>query len=275
MTYELTLFTKANGPLTKRISLGPDGEVKSDGSACTMARGTAERLPLRNIHVLARCIERLESNQALALGAMRPGLPDSMPVTTKERVARGTIARTQGFIGYRPGEPAFALLDFDRKGMPRDVSRRLEDLGGFQRAVEHVEPAIAKAARLVRLSTSAGLTLASSGEEIAGSGGVHLYVAMADGADIVDWLDELHSRCWFAGLGWHMPGALGQLLERSIVDRMVSAPERLVFEGPPILKGPLRQDVAARRCQVFSGRMIQRCRKRQKNLDSISKPSPT
>jgi hypothetical protein len=44
-----------------------------------------------------------------------------------------------------------------------------------------------------------------------------------------------------------MVGAGGQLLERSIVDRMVGAPERLVFEGGPILNPPLAQDRESRR----------------------------
>ena len=44
-----------------------------------------------------------------------------------------------------------------------------------------------------------------------------------------------------------MVGAGGQLLERSIVDRMVGAPERLVFEGRPILEPPLAQDRESRR----------------------------
>jgi len=56
-----------------------------------------------------------------------------------------------------------------------------------------------------------------------------------NGADIERFLRELHARCWLAGLGWMMVGAAGQFLERSIVDRMVGSPERLVFEGSPIL----------------------------------------
>jgi hypothetical protein len=41
--------------------------------------------------------------------------------------------------------------------------------------------------------------------------------------------------------------ASGALLERSIVDRTVGGAERLVFEGGPILKSPLRQDKESRR----------------------------
>ena len=55
------------------------------------------------------------------------------------------------------------------------------------------------------------------------------------------------------GLGWMMVGAGGQLLERRIVDRMVYAPERLVFEGAPVLDPPLAQDQASRAPIVTDG----------------------
>ena len=50
-----------------------------------------------------------------------------------------------------------------------------------------------------------------------------------------------------------MLGKAGQLLERSIVDRMVASPERLVFEGPPVLMPPVAQDAEARQPLVFDG----------------------
>jgi hypothetical protein len=53
-----------------------------------------------------------------------------------------------------------------------------------------------------------------------------------------------------------MVGAGGQLLERSVVDRVVGTPERLVFEGPPVLVPPLAQDRNARRCKVFDGEIL-------------------
>ena len=36
-----TLLTKTGGPLTKRITMAPDGSLRSDGSACIMATGLA------------------------------------------------------------------------------------------------------------------------------------------------------------------------------------------------------------------------------------------
>jgi hypothetical protein len=46
MAATVTLVRKAGGPCTKTIALGPDGQPVSDGSACAMARGEAERVHL-------------------------------------------------------------------------------------------------------------------------------------------------------------------------------------------------------------------------------------
>src|SRR6516164_8770613 len=93
---ELTGFTKANGPLTKRISLAPDGTPKSDGSACVMARGTARRLSIANMGQLATVIENIRHDQAIALGTLRIGLPDNVEIVTKQKLngQLGVIART-------------------------------------------------------------------------------------------------------------------------------------------------------------------------------------
>jgi hypothetical protein len=66
---EITAFTKTGGPLTKRISLAADGSIISDGSACVMSRGTAQRIRIAGVKQLAELIERLDSDQAIALGA--------------------------------------------------------------------------------------------------------------------------------------------------------------------------------------------------------------
>src|SRR5262249_54675788 len=153
---------------------------------------------------------------------------------------------------------AFALLDFDSKGMPTTVTTELEHAGGFWGALQKVLPALKDAARLTRLSTSAGLSRADTGEALPGSDGVHLFVAAKDGADSERFLTTLHERSWLAGLGWYVISSSGALLERSIIDRMVGAPERLVFEGAPI-GGPRGQkNKETRRPIAVDGAMLDR-----------------
>jgi hypothetical protein len=252
---EITVFTKAGGPLTKRIKLAEDGSVVSDGSACVMSVGKAQRNHIANIGELATVIEQLRSNQAITLGALRAGQPKNVKVVTKNKLngAKGVIARTGDFIHYRQGHPAFVLIDFDRKEMPPEVADRL---GEFWKTLVKVLPGLRGAAHVVRRSTSAGLFHTDTGEKLPSSGGWHAYVLAKDGGDIERFLNAFHDRCWLAGLGWIMVGKAGQLLERSIIDRSVSAPERLVFEGPPILKRPLAQDAESRRPIAFDGEVL-------------------
>ncbi len=260
---EITGLTSSSGPLTKRISLSPEGKLISDGSACVMSRGSAARVRLGSVTEFSRLIGGLRSDQAIALGALRSDLPDTVEITTAKRLDErlsmegpapyGIIARTAGHIGYAPNVPAMVLLDYDTKGMPPKVADRIEALGGFWPALLAVAPDLEFAARVVRRSTSSGIARRDTGEAVPGSDGVHVFVLVRDGSDTERFLKALHDRCWLAGLGWMMVGAGGQFLERSIVDRMVFAAERLVFEGAPILHEPLVQDADLRAPSATEG----------------------
>src|SRR5437868_11838438 len=100
--FEIVSFTKSGGPLTKRISLNHDGSTKSDGSGCLMPRGTAVRAPIADIAELEALISGLRSDQAIALGALRSGLPDQVRVVTKRELnghaEPDVIARTADSI---------------------------------------------------------------------------------------------------------------------------------------------------------------------------------
>lgn len=257
---EIVALTKADGPLTKRIYLSDDGNVLSDGSACIMVRGSGCRVRFDNLAGFAEYISSLAPNEAIALGMLRPDLPNNVEITTKDKLngiaQPGIIARTADHIVYCPGQPALALIDIDLKGMPSAVKTRIDALGGFWLALVSVLPKLEGVGRVLRKSTSAGIYRTDTGELLAGSNGQHVFVVVQDGADIERFLRTLHFRCWLHGLGWMMVGAGGQLLERSIVDRMVGAPERLVFEGPPVLAPPLSQDRESRRPTVTEGEML-------------------
>ena len=89
----IVCFEKSGGPLTKRISLTATGEVKSDGSACTMPEGIARRVCFQDIAEFGEFIGRLASNQAIALGSLRSDLPDQVKVITKRRMNGQTRPR--------------------------------------------------------------------------------------------------------------------------------------------------------------------------------------
>jgi len=62
-----------------------------------------------------------------------------------------------------------------------------------------VLPILDDVARVGRRSTSAGLSRADTGAAVPGSDGLHVYVAVKDGADSERFLRALHDRCCWPG----------------------------------------------------------------------------
>ncbi len=268
---EVTIFTKLGQPgdpdgalLSKRITLGPDSKPVSDGSPCRMVTGTAITVPAPDASTLGWLIDGLRMCDALALGSISSANGTPVNVVTAAMLVKlppaqrgnSTIARTREHITFRPGAPAWGLLDFDREGMPANIQGQLDTVGGFWPALLNIVPGLARAAHVTRASTSTGLQHRDTGEHYPGSGGVHAYILLRDGVDLARALQALHARCWLHGLGWYLIGSAGQLLERSIIDSSVRFSERLVFEGPPDVIPPLMQDPAARACEVFEGEAV-------------------
>jgi hypothetical protein len=151
----------------------------------------------------------------------------------------GWVARTKKNFIFPQGTPALALLDFDNKGMPDEVKQKLEDLGGFVEALKVIIPGFSGAGFISRASTSSGIYNPKTG--LTKVGGMHVYVLIADGNRLNEFLHAVHQLSWLNGLGWHYPAADGSLLERSIVDVSVGGIERLIFEADPILNDELKQ----------------------------------
>ena len=84
---EITLITKRDVPalMSKRISLNSEGKLKSDGSECLMTAGTAARAFAGSASALACLVAECHSNQAIALGALKADLPESVTVTIPNR----------------------------------------------------------------------------------------------------------------------------------------------------------------------------------------------
>jgi hypothetical protein len=256
---ELVRFAKQGGPLTKRISLSANGKLINDSSACTMPVGRATRVRIGGLDGLAELIGGLRSHEAISTGRLQTA-SDHVEVVTKRKLngqqRPDLIARTRAYVDHQPGAAALVLIDFDRKGMPSAVANKISAAGGLWPALVSVMPELAGVERIERNSTSTGLFNRKTGVRFPGSGGKHVFISVKDGADSERFLTVLHQRCWVSGFGWFMLGAAGQLLERSIVDRMVGQPERLIFEGPPVLVPPLAQDKKSRTPIVHKGQAL-------------------
>jgi hypothetical protein len=259
---EITIVKSDKSALSKKIKL-EDGEIRSDGSQCRMAKGSARRATIgQDLRLLREIISGLQKNEALVLGRLNSDLDDKVPLATKRaitsgRASTGAVARTRENIDYRNGKPGLMLFDFDIKGMPAATKEKVAEAGGLFEAMMIAVPSFVEIGRLSRASTSAGLSSRETGKSFAGSGGEHHYVIIDDAGQIERCLINIHDRLWLAGLGWYTVGRAGQLLERSLIDKSVWAPERLVFEAAPDLAPPLVQDADAREPKVHEGDIFQ------------------
>jgi RecA-family ATPase len=240
---EITVFEKSNGPLTKRIALH-DGKIVNDSSSCRMANGSAQRVTIDSMQALADLTNGFTSRQAYALGRLKDGLPDRVQVVRADKLNGAgdpsVIARTQDYLIFKDG-PGVVLLDVDFKALSVDAKRHMDECGGLWGALCEVLPALETVALVERASTSAGLQNKETGECFSGSGGRHIVTPVLDAADIPRFLADFHARCWLKGFGWGMVSAAGSFLERSIIDKSVGSPERLIFEGAPMVVSPLEQ----------------------------------
>ena len=84
--------------------------------------------------------------------------------------------------------------------MPPEVGERIEATGGAWQAISTAIPGLAKAGRVTRLSTSAGLSDSTTGRKFPASGGSHHYLSVTDVADIPRALKNAYDRLWLAGL---------------------------------------------------------------------------
>jgi hypothetical protein len=127
---QITVITKRgqNALMSKRIFLDRQEKLQSDASECLMVHGRAARANPGTATALAAIIASCGSDQAIALGALKEGLPDSVMVTIPSKIQDypGAITRSRNYIDYRPGTPAWCLIDFDTKGMPKKVSDRID-----------------------------------------------------------------------------------------------------------------------------------------------------
>jgi hypothetical protein len=255
--FTITLFESRNrNSISKHIEIGPQGTPVSDG-ACTFCDGTAKHYSFSTMAQVAELMTNMPPHMALATGRMRADVGDEAQVVADwmmDRAPIASVSRTMKWFGYRVSAPALMLCDFDRKAMPPDVEKRLAELGGFEGAMKRLIKGLEGVARIVRKSTSAGLYDLASGKPFNKEGGLHLYIAVKNGADIRRALKDLHKRAWLLGLGWIYVGAAGQMLVRSIIDIVVGSPERLNYEGTPTLGEGLGQHL--RIAAATEGRLL-------------------
>jgi hypothetical protein len=96
--------------------------------------------------------------------ALKDEVPNSVPVTVPRRIKKHPGAITRSLIDYRPGIPAWALIDFDMKGMPPHVAVQIDAAGGMWGALLTIAPELERAAWVARSVGLADVSIRQPGE---------------------------------------------------------------------------------------------------------------
>jgi len=214
------LSTADRTPVQKTFSLD-NGRLKKKSEAHHSAFDV-EPIPC-TLQEIPQILDSLEPYQAITTGIARRG-------RTRPK-AQGEFSRTKEHFTYQK-KPGLFLLDVDDAGMPVD-----EFLG----ILGSLHPLLASCTKIIRHSSSAGIY--RDGDLLTTLNKYHVYLPVDDLSKSPDLMTAIYKKLWLAGHGGIVLNAAGAPLDRSLVDRAVASPERLVFETAPALHDGLERRV--------------------------------
>lgn len=226
----LTVYTQKNGSLTKSIRITKEGVLKKNSSQCRLSEGEAKTVKL-SFEKIPDFLQRLTSNQAISLGISQKANTKICSKKQKESLATGEYI-TRSLENYFFGQdiPGMLLLDCDGNEMtPQEVLETLEGL----------IPELSCAAKIITPSASANIYRKSTGEKVSDNNNAHIYLPVDDAAEIPRLGKTIFERLILAGYGRVEFSRDGKILIRTLIDKAVFSPERLVFEAPAILSNDL------------------------------------
>lgn len=222
------LITSSSCELAKSFTL-VDGKPVSSAIA-HMTSGHAKLVSIGNLPELRDVLDMLDPHQAITAGV--PVAGDS-PLTTRKGAEFNpdAVARTNENFRYLD-TPSLFVIDVDTDtGVYRSVGEVLD-------ALEAASPWLRQALRVARPSASSYV-----GER--GLRGVHVYVAVTRGTDILALSKRLQIDQWAKGAGRVVISKSGALLVRQLSDASMYQPSRLMFEAPPVLAEGVTRNVPA------------------------------
>jgi hypothetical protein len=221
-----TLYTSSS-KLSKTYRLV---EGKIDKNVMVMMyQGTARRVTL-SFNVFAKVLSKVTEYQAFGYGLHSDDYTKKVAIVTKgnEDPDNFILSRTKKYFKYQK-QPGILMLDHDpsKYGTLFTANQLIAIL------IE-IDPNIAKAARVVRGSVSAGVHLIGK-QPKKNNGGFHIYIPVRDATDIPRYGKLLFKHLWLRGHGYIKLSSNGVMLERSAIDAAVFSGERLDFVAPPII----------------------------------------
>lgn len=245
MTFCYSTIKNADGPLGKLITRDASGVIKK-ASLGQLSSGVLTVHEAADVKVFAKHRASLGANEALLLGVPGGSKPGNQfrVLAGERRAPKGCrlpiIHRTREHVEWPTG-PGLMLLDADA---PKDGAAFSAE--ALVQLVIEALPALAGAPMLWVPSAGSCVYDDTTGAEVIGVRGAHVFVVVADPAAIPDLGKLLTDRLALVGYGRFELSAAGSLLPRTPLDGSVFARERLVYKGASMGVGLEQRPAAAR-----------------------------
>ena len=230
----LSLVRNESKRRLSKLFFATSAGIAKDG-ATKLARGEIRQwlLPFEGdatsaLQAFAQILVTIPSEMALALGIPKNGVERWQPIVSEKERLKGAlgIRRSQEDLGWPPGA-GLGFFDCDEGS---ELLPLLDD----------ILPSMGDVAAVVRPSSSAGVFNPVTGEKY-GRGGEHVYVVLSNAERLPDVLFAIRNivavqRPELIGF---REAKDGKVLERGPIDLLVGSPERLIYEGAPLVMPPL------------------------------------
>lgn len=221
-----SLLEQANGKPATKVYFDPSMKPAFYGFGVGSA--TTQKL---NISDFAQMLTSLKSNQCMVFGVARNGQQHNQ-VTVKDDtqgIVNGKVARSRTHFAWPDGAGVW-FIDIDGAFTDQAVSELPDHL-------TRCMPELRDVPMVITRSSSHGITIDGKKK----NGGVHIYVAVNKATAIPQLTESLYIRLFIAGHGYHVMNASKirpAALERNLIDKSVSQPERIDFAADPVISHP-------------------------------------
>jgi len=142
-------------------------------------------------------------------------------------------SRITDFFKFMEGVPSLIL--FAVVGTVGSLESALNNL-------RQIDPALKNSALLVVPSTTGYIIDESTGKQLVGADGYHIYGLVKNGADIPRYREVFAKRSWLLGHGWIERSERGEYVQRQLVNQDAFSPGFAIDEAPVNLGEGLIQD---------------------------------
>ncbi len=231
----LTIFTKNDGILTKKLSIDAEGSLQKASSQCFLDKGNCKTVEFDDLNKLNKGLDLLPPYMAVAYGITDKS---SLRLVVSKKLKSqhpDAITRTNDNFAYPSS--AICMLDYD----PEPNCEPLSADKLYKLLIEAM-PELATVDILWRPSASS--CIFNGEEEIIGISGQRFYFIVDRGEMIPKIGEMIAKRLWLNGQGRIDLSKSGSMLVRCPVDTCVWQPERLDFASgafclPPLERRPV------------------------------------